>query len=331
MSLSMSSFTRTSQSRSAADLGQTFGPPATLVLLILVAGISFDNFLGGANLSSVAERSAFVGIIAVGMTYLIISGGIDLAVGSVAALSGVTVARFVESGIHPFAALGLSIAIGAIIGLIQGIAVVRGKLEPFIVTLAGLLSVRGLALLISDEQNIPLPNDGLAKSIGSATLLSVGGYEITVPTLIMLVTFAVGAWVLRRTSFGRSVFAIGDDERSARLLGVKVDRVKLQAYATSGALAALAGGLLAFKLTIGRPFAADAYELQAIGAVVVGGTLLTGGRGTVVGSMFGTLLLVVIQTMINRMGLNAFWQQLVSGLFLLVVVTIQTVLQRKSD
>lgn len=308
--------------------GHVFGPPLALMLALATAGTSFDGFLAGPNMSSLLERSAFVGIIVVGMTYLIIAGGIDLSVGSVAALAGVVVAKFVEAGINPLVALLFTVAVGALIGLAQGLAVARGNLEPFIVTLAGLLSVRGLAVLVADERNIALPNEGLSRTIGTGTLFSVGDYEVSSPAAIMLAAFLVGGVVLRRTTFGRSLFAIGSDERSARLLGVKVTSVKVRAYTICAGLAALAGVLLAYRQTLGRPFAAEAYELFAIGAVVVGGTLLTGGRGSMLGSLFGTLLLFVIQVSINRMGLSAFWQQLVSGLFLLLAVAAQSLLQR---
>ena len=311
--------------------GYVFGPPLALLLGLAAAGLSFEGFLSGPNLSSLLERSAFVGIIVVGMTFLIIAGGIDLSVGSVAALASVVVAKFVEAGINPLVALLATVAIGALIGLAQGMAIARGNLEPFIVTLAGLLSVRGLALLVSDERNVALPNEGLARTIGTGTVFSVGGYEISSPAAIMLATFLIGAVVLRRTTFGRSLFAIGGDEKSARLLGVKVVSVKTRAYTVCAGLAALAGVLLAYRQTLGRPFAAEAYELFAIGAVVVGGTLLTGGRGSMLGSLFGTLLLFVIQASINRMGLNAFWQQLVSGMFLLMAVAAQSVPQRVSE
>ena len=322
---------RSSASLRTAGAGSRLGPPSTLLVGLIVAGVSFDGFLSGPTLSSLLERSAFVGIIVVGMTYLIIAGGIDLSVGSVAALAGVVVAKLVATGMNPVAALLASVAVGAAIGAAQGIAIARGNLEPFIVTLAGLLSVRGLVLLISDERNVPLPNEGLARSIGTGTVFSVGDYRVSFPAAIMLVAFLGGAVVLRRTTFGRSLFAIGGDEKSARLLGVKVESVKVQAYAVCAGLAALAGGLLAFRQTLGRPFAAEAYELFAIGAVVVGGTLLTGGRGSMIGSLFGTLLLFLIQVSINRMGLSAFWQQLVSGTFLLIAVAAQSLLQRVSE
>ena len=314
--------------RARQQPGQILGPPLALLLGLVAASLAFDGFLSGPNLSSVLERSAFVGIIVVGMTYLIIAGGIDLSVGSVAALAGVVVAKFVEAGINPLLALLATMAVGAVIGLAQGLAIARGNLEPFIVTLAGLLSVRGLALLLSDEQNVALPNEGLARTIGTGTVFSVGEYRLASPAAIMLAAFAVGAIVLRRTTFGRSLFAIGGDEKSARLLGVKVVSVKIRAYTVRASLAALAGVLLAYRQTLGRPFAAETYELFAIGAVVVGGTLLTGGRGSMIGSLFGTLLLFVIQVSINRMGLNAFWQQLVSGMFLLLAVAAQSLLQR---
>ncbi len=314
--------------RAGSQPGQVLGPPLALLASLVAAGIAFDGFLSGANLSSVLERSAFVGIIVVGMTYLIIAGGIDLSVGSVAALAGVVVAKLVEAGVNPVAALLATMAVGALIGVVQGVAIARGNLEPFIVTLAGLLSVRGLALLLSDEQNVALPNEGLARTIGTGTVVSVGEYRLTSPAAIMLITFLLGSVVLRRTVFGRSLYAIGGDEKSARLLGVRVVSVKIRAYALCASLAALAGVLLAYRQTLGRPFAAETYELFAIGAVVVGGTLLTGGRGSMLGSLFGTLLLFVIQVSINRMGLSAFWQQLVSGIFLLTAVAAQRILQR---
>jgi ribose transport system permease protein len=200
-------------------------------------------------------------------------------------------------------------------------------MAPFIVTLAALLGVRGLVLAIAGERTIAISDAPLFTWFGRGEVLG-----IDVPIFIMILSFAVGALVLNRTSYGQAIFAIGSSEDAAQLMGVPVDRTKIIAYTVSGALAGLAGALLAARLSAGQPVVGAAWELDAIAAVVVGGTLLTGGYGTMSGSLVGVLLLGVLQNLINQVGtLSSYTQQMASGAFLIIVVTIQIYLTRRRN
>jgi galactofuranose transport system permease protein len=257
------------------------------------------------------------------MTFVIISGGIDLSVGSLLALGGVLAALVVQTA-WPLALL-VPVVVCGLIGLGQGLLIGKAKMAPFIVTLAGLLGIRGLALALADEQPVGVANDSPFVWFGQGEILG-----LAVPIVFMLGAFLVGGLVLIRTRYGQAIFAVGGNEESARLMGVPVDRTKVIAYATSGALSGLAGALLAAQLAAGQPVAGAGWELDAISAVVVGGTLLTGGAGTLSGTLAGVLLLGILQNLINQLGtLGSYTQQLVSGVFLIVVVLVQAYLTRK--
>ena len=301
---------------------QRRGAIAVLVLVVVVAALAFDNFLTAQNLQNIVLQGAFLGLIVVGMTFVIISGGIDLSVGSILGLGGVIAALTVQV-FWPLALILPPLLCG-LIGFGNGLLIAKAKMAPFIVTLAGLLGIRGLALAFAGR---PIGIDGGSPFawFGQGQILGVA-----VPIIIVVVAFAVGGLVLARTGYGRVIFAIGGSEESARLMGLPVDRTKIIAYTTSGALAGLAGALLAARLSAGDPNAGLAWELDAISAVVVGGTLLTGGAGTISGSLAGVLLLSILQNLINQLGtLGSYAQQLVSGFFLIVVVVAQAYLTRK--
>ena len=294
-----------------------------LLLVVVVSAFTFDRFFTTSNLENILAQSAFLGLIVVGMTFVIISAGIDLSVGSQLALGGVLAAY--GSQVAWPVALILPVVVCGTLGLIQGLLIAKVKMAFFIVTLAGLLGIRGLVLAISGGQNIDIGNDSPFIWFGQGAI-----FGITVPAIIALAAFAIGGVVLTRTSYGQSIFAIGGNEDSARLMGVPVDRTKIIAYTTSGALAGLAGALLAARLSAGQPTVGTAWELDAIAAVVVGGTILTGGAGTMVGSLAGALLLGIVQNLINQVGtLGAYMQQVISGAFLIAVVIIQAYLTRK--
>jgi ribose transport system permease protein len=302
---------------------QRRGAIVVLLLVVVLASFRFDNFLTARNLENVALQASFLGLIVVGMTFVIISGGIDLSVGSMLALGGVIAAYAVQVS-WPLALLGPLLVCG-LIGLGQGVLIAKARMAPFIVTLAGLLGVRGLALALANEQPVGVDNASPFVWFGNGQILG-----ITAPIWFALAAFVLGAVVLVRTRYGQAIFAIGGNEESARLMGVPVDRTKIIAYTTSGALAGLAGALLAARLAAGQPVAGYGWELDAISAVVVGGTLLTGGAGTMSGSLAGVLLLGILQNLINQLGtLGSYTQQLVSGVFLIVVVLIQAYLTRK--
>ena len=309
--------------RAAAEV-QRHGALAVLGLMIAVASLAFPYFATLDNARGVAVQSSFLAIVALGMTFVIISGGIDLSVGSVFALGGVLAAYASRWGFLP--ALLLPLAVCGGIGLLNGVLVAKTRMAPFIVTLASLLGVRGLLLAITDEGSMTylVPKGSAFTELGQGTILGFG-----YPVLIALALFAVGAVVLQRTSFGQSVFAVGGSEDAASLMGLPVARIKVLAYTMSGLLAGLAGTLSAARLSSGVTILGVGMELDAIAAVVIGGTLLVGGAGSVSGTLCGVLLLGVIQNVINQIGnLDSSYQSVVSGSFLIVVVVVQTYLSR---
>ncbi|GAA2080086.1 ABC transporter permease [Streptomyces albiaxialis] len=305
-----------------AALAQRHGALVALVVLSLVASFSFDSFATGGNLENMAVSSAFLAIVALGMTFVIVSGGIDLSVGSVFALGGVLAAWGSRHG--TLVALLLPLLVCGAIGLVNGVLIARVRLAPFIVTLASMLGARGIMLNITDEgaDTFLVPEDAFLADLGRGSLLGVG-----VPVWITVALFALGGVLLRRTLFGQHVYAVGGsgaDGYTASLMGVSVVRTKVGVYVLSGLLAGLAGALNAAWLTSGVTILGQGMELEAISAVVIGGTLLTGGMGFVSGSLVGVLLLKVIQNVINQIGsLDSAYQQVVSGAFLIVVVVAQ--------
>src|ERR671916_357677 len=280
---------------------QRRGAIVVLILVVAVSSVVFDNFLTEQNLENIVLQGAFLGLIVVGMTFVIISGGIDLSVGSMVGLGGILAA--------------LTVQVSWLLALI---------LPPLVCGLIG-VGNRGLALALAGEKPIGISGSSAFDWFGQGQILG-----ISVPVVLVIIAFAVGGLVLARTSYGWIIFAIGGSEESARLMGLPVDRTKMIAYTTSGALAGLAGALLAARLSAGDPNAGLAWELDAISAVVVGGTLLTGGAGSISGSLAGVLLLSILQNLINQLGtLGSYAQQLVSGAFLIVVVVAQAYLARK--
>src|ERR671916_1082427 len=302
---------------------QRRGAIVVLILVVAVSAVVFDNFLTEQNLENIVLQGAFLGLIVVGMTFVIISGGIDLSVGSMLGLGGIIAAQTVQV-FWPLALILPPLLCG-LIGFGNGLLIAKARMAPFIVTLAGLLGIRGLALALANERPIGIDGSSPFAWFGQGQ-----AFGIAVPIIFMAVAFAVGGLVLARTSYGRVIFAIGGRGESARLMGLPVDRTKMIAYTTSGALAGLAGALLAARLSAGDPNAGLAWELDAISAVVVGGTFLTGGGGTVRGSLAGGPLFSIIQNLINQPGaLGSYAPQLVSGVFLIVVVVAQAYLTRK--
>lgn len=305
---------------------QRSGAVVALVVVVLIASLVFGGrFASVDNLLNILEASAFLGLVAVGMTFVIVGGGIDLSVGSLLALSAVLAAYGSQYG--SIAAVLLPLGVCALIGSANGLFVARARLAPFIVTLATLLFARGLAFAVSDEGNtiyhIEAGMPVLALGQGSLGPLRV-------PVVIAAVVFLVGWIGLTRTRYGIAVAAVGGSEDAARLMGVPISRVKTAMYTASGVLAGLAGLLVAARSSSGQSTIGVGLELQAIAAVVIGGTLLTGGAGSVVGTLAGVLLLNVINNVINQVGtLSSYYQQVVSGAFLIAVVLVQRYLARE--
>ena len=297
---------------------QRQGAAVVLALVVVIAWIVLPRFGSVGNLRDIALQSSFLAVIALGMTFVIITGGIDLSVGSVYALGGVLAAFGTRYGF----AVGilLPLAVCGLIGLVNGLLVAYARLAPFIVTLASLLFARGLLLAVTTEGATTYTiSDPAFLALGRGSFLGLG-----TPVWIAVVLFGLGGLVLRGTRFGQTVFAVGGAEQSAVLMGLPVARTKVVVYTASGLLAGFAGVLTAAYLQSGVTVIGVGTELDAIAAVVIGGTLLTGGAGTVAGTAVGVLLRNVIANIINQIGgLDSNIQSVISGAFLLVVVVVQ--------
>ncbi|MEU6343137.1 ABC transporter permease [Streptomyces sp. NPDC046977] len=310
--------------RRLAAVVQRQGVLAVLLAVVIVSSFVFPSFGTLANAQNITVQASFLAIVALGMTLVIITGGIDLSVGSVFALGGVLAAWASQYGLLP--ALLVPLVVCGLLGTVHGLLIARAGMAPFIVTLAGLLAARGLLLALTDEgaTTYLVPRDSVFAELGQGT---VGGFGC--PVLIALVLFAAGGLVLQRTSFGQSLFAVGGSPDAATLMGLPVARTRVLVYAVSGLLAGFAGALNAARLSSGVTIIGVGMELDAIAAVVIGGTLLIGGSGSVSGTLWGVLMLAVIQNLINQIGsLNSSYQSVVSGGFLIVVVVAQRYLAR---
>ncbi|MFJ3336798.1 substrate-binding domain-containing protein [Streptomyces sp. NPDC086766] len=291
---------------------------ALVVLVIALSALSGD-FLTTDNLLNIGVQAAVTAILAFGVTFVIVSAGIDLSVGSVAALSATVLAWSATSaGVPVVLAVVLAVATGIVCGLVNGFLIAYGKLPPFIATLAMLSVGRGLSLVISQGSPIALPDS--VSHLGD----TLGGW-LPVPVLVMVVMGLLTAFVLGRTYIGRSMYAIGGNEEAARLSGLKVKKQKLAIYALSGLFAAAAGIVLAARLSSAQPQAAQGYELDAIAAVVIGGASLAGGTGKASGTLVGALILAVLRNGLNLLSVSAFWQQVVIGVVIALAVLLDTV------
>jgi ribose transport system permease protein len=301
------------------QLGTLFG----LLGLVLVLWALTPHFLTVANLLNVAQQASINAIVAAGMTFVILTGGIDLSVGSIVALAGVVLGLLLQQGHHPLLAVPAALAAGGLCGWTNGLLVARARLPPFIVTLGMMSIARGLALLVTEGR----PVSGFDPSFRAMATSSVFG--IPAPVLITVAVYAVGHAVLAHTLFGRYVYAIGGNEEATRLSGVRVHRHKAFVYALSGATAALAAVVLTARLDSAQPIAGTMYELDAIAATVIGGTSLMGGEGTLVGTLIGALIMGVLRNGLNLLGVSSFLQQVVIGAVIVGAVLIDTLLRRR--
>jgi ribose transport system permease protein len=300
-----------------------FGTLIGLVGLCFVLWILTPYFLTVSNLLNVAEQTSINAIVAVGMTFVILSGGIDLSVGSIVALTGVILGMALRDGQPLALALPLTMAIGIICGEVNGLLISHGGLPPFIVTLGTMSIARGAALLVTEGR----PISGFAASF---RVLATGraGF-VPAPVIITAVVYALAHLVLTRTTFGRYVYAIGGNEEATRLSGVVVRFHKAMIYAVSGLMSAVAAVILTARLNSAQPIAGMMYELDAIAATVIGGTSLMGGEGTLGGTLVGALIMGVLRNGLNLLGVSSFLQQIVIGGVIVVAVLLDTVLKRK--
>ena len=304
-----------------ASFIQRQGSLVALVLVCAFAAMRYAQFLDETNLTNVLRQNSMLGLVALGMTFVILTGGIDLSVGSFVAVAGVVAAHLAGQGL--VVALLAGVGVTTLLGLVNGVVIAKARIQPFIVTLAMMIAARGLALVYTGERTMSVaPSARDFRELGRGAL-DLGPLSIPYPVLVLFGAYALGWLVLIYTRFGRHAYALGDSEEAARLMGLNVGRVTLGVYTLSGALAGLAGVLLASRLGTGQPVAAVGWELDAIAAVVVGGTLLTGGQGGVVSTLIGVLLLGVILNILTQENVSPWWQLVLRGVILLVVVVVQ--------
>lgn len=286
-----------------------------LLALVVVASLLSDRFLTAPNLLNVLRQVSIVGILALGMTFVILTAGIDLSVGSILGLSVVIFAGFVDSSSVP-QAIALGIGAAVLVGVFNGLGVAYAGIPPFIMTLGTLSFVRGLCFIYTGGTPVPIMDEAFFY-IGNGSLLG-----IPIPSILLIVSLLLCAVVLNLTPFGRSIYALGSNEDAARLSGVPVNRYKVAVYGISGLFAGLAGLVYSSQLSIGTPIAGQGYELDAIAAVVVGGTSLFGGKGSIFGTFVGTLIIGILANILNLKGIDPFVQQLFKGSLIIIAVFI---------
>jgi ribose transport system permease protein len=303
--------------------GRRLGTLAGLFGLCLLLWILTPHFLTVSNLLNVLEQTAINAVIAAGMTFVIISGGIDLSVGSLVALSGVVLGTLLHAGVPMAVAIAASLGVGFFFGVLNGLAITWGRLPPFIATLGMMSVARGCALLFTDGR----PVSGFDAAFRNLATARVVG--IPAPVLVAIGVYIVAWFVLSKTRFGRYVYAIGGNEEATRLSGVNVRLHKMCVYGVSGLASAVAAVLLTSRLNSAQPIAGIMYELDAIAATVIGGTSLMGGEGGLGGTIIGALIMGVLRNGLNLLGVSSFVQQIVIGLVIVFAVLIDTALKSR--
>lgn len=296
---------------------------AIVIIAVFTAAIQ-PAFLSVDNLLNIVVQATIPGIVALGMTYVIIAGGIDLSVGSIVALASIVLGVFAQAGVPPLVATGVCLLMGMGVGLVNGILVNRVGLAPFLATLGTMGIARGGAFLWSGGE----PISGVTGSL--RVLYNMQGWALPVSVFVLAGLVAMGAILLELTVWGRRLYAIGSNEHAARLVGIDVKGYRIATYVIAGFAAALGGAFVTARLDSAQPLAGSLYELDAIAAVVIGGGSLTGGRGDIVGTMLGVLLVLELRNAVTVVGLPTHAQPLVIGVLLLVAVTVD-VWQHKSN
>jgi ribose/xylose/arabinose/galactoside ABC-type transport system permease subunit len=319
---------RISRLQGTAKYAPTLATIGLFLAMFAAGAVMYPGFLSGQVFLNLLIDNTFLIVLAVGMTFVILTGGIDLSVGSVVALSMMIAAALLQVGWNPFAVIAVVLLTGAVFGLLMGLVIQVFDIQPFIVTLAGLFLARGLCYVIS-LSSITV-TDPFFTSMAQARIRLPGDLFVSPGVIIALLVVAAAVYILHRTRFGRTVYAVGGGEASAVLMGLAVPRTKVLVYTISGACSAIAGILFSFYSLSGYSLAAQGMELDAIAAVVVGGTLLSGGYGYVIGSLAGVLVLGIVQTFISYEGtLSSWWTRIVIGVLLLVFILLQKLFSRK--
>jgi len=299
------------------------GPFMGLLVLCIVLAFLSDSFFTIDNWLNIFRQVSINALIAFGMTFVILTGGIDLSVGSVLALSSALAAGCMANGMNGLFAMAIGLLAGFAMGALNGVIITKGRVAPFIATLATMTIFRGATLVYTEGRPITGFSNELAfQMIGRGYFLG-----IPVPVVLMLIVYVVLYIVLKKTTFGRHTYAIGGNEEATRLSGIRVDRLKIWIYSLTGGLAALAGLVLTSRLNSAQPTAGTAYELDAIAAVVLGGTSLSGGRGWIFGTLVGALIIGVLNNGLNLLNVSSFYQQVIKG----VVILLAVILDRRKE
>ena len=295
---------------------QDLGALIALILLIIVISIISPQFRTLDNFMSLLRQSSINGFIAFGMTCVILTGGIDLSVGSVLALTTAFAATFIKGGMPVLLAMLLALIIGTLLGVLSGILVTKGRLQPFIATLITMTAFRGITMIFMNGKPISgLGGSEMLKFVGKGSVIG-----IPFPVILFIAVFILFMFVLEKTTFGRRLYATGSNPVSAKLAGVNINRTKLIAYAISGCMAALSGMILLSRLASAQPTLGDGYELDAIASVALGGTSMNGGRGRIWGTFVGVLIIAVLNNGLNILGVSSYYQSVVKAVVILIAV-----------
>lgn len=298
------------------DYLQNYGSVIALLLLVVIIGSISPEFRTVNNFLSLLRQSSINGLIAFGMTFVILTDAIDLSVGSTLALTTALTAGMIVAGVPAGLAMMLSLVIGAALGVVSGLMVAKGRLQAFIATLITMTIYRGLTLIYTNGKPISNLGDNYALTfIGRGQL-----FGIPFPVILFLAVFGVFTFILMKTTFGRKVYATGSNAKSAALAGVNIHRVKITVYAISGCMSALSGLILLSRLGSAQPTLGTGYELDAIASVALGGTSMSGGRGRIWGTLIGVLIIAVLNNGLNILGVSSYYQDVVKGLVILAAV-----------
>ncbi len=297
---------------------QKLGPFIALVVVCVALAAVNRDFSTVANLMNVLRQVSTNALIAFGMTLVILLGGIDLSVGSILAVSSVLTALLLRSGSNALLATSLGVASGIVMGWLNGVVIAKGKVAPFIATLGSMTVLRGVSLVLSKGSPVTGFSSDFYALLGNGYVLR----RVPLPVVWMLAMFGVFWFVLKKTVFGRHVYATGGNAEASKLSGVAVDRVQIGVYTISGAMAAMAGVILSSRLNSAQPTAGAGYELDAVAAVVLGGTSLAGGRGWIFGTLVGALLIGVLNNGLNLLSVSSFYQQVIKGAVILLAVLL---------
>lgn len=291
-----------------------------LILFSIIISLLTDRFMTFSNILNVFRQTSINAIIAAGMTFVILTGGIDLSVGSVFAFTGAIGAFLIANNTNTFLTVIVILSVGLIIGLFNGIVISKGKVQPFIATLATMTLARGATLVFTQGKPI---NTGTTQSAESFAKIGTGYlFSIPIPIYIMIIVFVIAFYILKNTRLGRYIYALGGNEDATLLSGINVDKIKIYVYMISGLLASLAGLILTSRLSSAQPTAGSGYELDAIAAVVLGGTSLAGGYGNILSTIIGALIIGILNNALNLMDVSSYYQLMIKGLVILIAVLL---------